>query len=152
MSENLENKVLLKCSYDRTSRKLRVRIISPGYLNTANCQFPRDLREDGRHFIVDKSAISLITTRGKYYYSIKNRQLIKIIEETELPTIPAPKIKVYQDTEQEECLLCYDAPKESVFDPCGHFYTCKSCSSKCKLCPICRVPIISLIDKKDMEE
>jgi hypothetical protein len=147
-----DEQVYLTCFYDNISRKLRVRIITPGYLNSANCQFPRDLRVNGRYYIVNKSYIKLVTTYGKYFYSVKNKSAIQVIEPEQVPSMPTPKIKVYQDTEQEECLLCFDAPKESVFNPCGHFYTCKTCSSKCDKCPICRFPIVSLIDKKDMEE
>ena len=147
-----EDQIILKCSFDSSSKKLRVRIVSPGYLTTANCQFPKDLRIDGRYFSVHKSAIKLITTHKKYFYCIRNKNAIQIINESDIPNVPLPKIKVYEDIEQEECLLCYDQPKQTVFNPCGHFYTCSTCSSKCKLCPICRLQIISYIDKSDMEE
>jgi hypothetical protein len=135
----------------KSQGKLRVRITSPGYLTTANCQFPRDLRVEGRHFRVKPAAVKLMTARNKYYYCIKNAKDITIVQPANLPKQPPPKIRVYQDTEQEECLICYDAVKEAVFNPCGHFYTCHACSVRCKTCPVCRHPVISVIDKADLD-
>ena len=135
----------------KADSKLRVRIISPGYLTTANCQFPRDLRVLGRHFRVKPHVVKLMSARNKYYYCIKNVKDIEIIDASAIPKQPPPKIKVYQDTEQEECLICYDAVKEAVFNPCGHFYTCHACSTRCKTCPVCRHPVISVIDKADLD-
>lgn len=135
----------------KVDSKLRVRITSPGYLQTANCQFPRDLRVLGRNFRVKPLVVKLMSARNKYYYCIKNVKDIEIIDASAIPKQPPPKIKVYQDTEQEECLICYDAAKETVFNPCGHFYTCHACSTQCKTCPICRHPVISVIDKADLD-
>jgi len=36
------------------------------------------------------------------------------------------------------CVVCMDAPLETVFLECGHLACCASCSEKLKLCPICR--------------
>ncbi len=131
--------------------KLRVRITTPGYLTTANCQFPRDLRVEGRNFRVKPSAVKLMSARNKYYYCIKNAKDIEVVQPANLPKQPPPKLKVYQDTEQEECLICYDSAKEAVFNPCGHFYTCHACSARCKTCPVCRHPVLSVIDKNELE-
>jgi hypothetical protein len=135
----------------KSQGKLRVRITTPGYLTTANCQFPRDLRVEGRHFRVKPSAVKLMTTRNKYYYCVKNAKDIEIVQHTDIPKQARPTIMIYQDTEQEECLICYDAAKESVFNPCGHFYTCHACSVRCKTCPVCRHPVLSVIDKNELE-
>jgi hypothetical protein len=144
-----DTKVYLFCV--KEGGKLRVRIVSPGYLNRANCQFPRDLRVQGRYFRVDPTSIKLMTARNTTYYCIKNKNEIEIVEERDVPKPPPPKLKVFENEEQEECLICYDAPKESVFNPCGHYYTCYNCSKRCQTCPVCRVTVISVIDKKDME-
>jgi hypothetical protein len=142
-----EQRVFLKCVKVRS--KLRVRIISPGYYSENNCQFPRDIRQDGIYYSVPASTVKLITLRGRYYYQIKKGD-IQIL--TEAPVLPVPKVKVFEDAEQEECMICYDGPKTSVFIPCGHFYTCQSCASKCQRCPICRSKIDNFIDKKEMDE
>jgi hypothetical protein len=141
--------VYLKCV--KASSKLRVRIVTPGYLTTANCQFPRDMREEGRYYRVSPSAVKLQTLKNKYYYCIKNKKDITVVTELDIPKPPPPKIRVYEDTEQEECLICFDAVKEAVFNPCGHYYTCHACSKRCKTCPVCRCPVESVIDKKDLD-
>lgn len=141
--------IYLKCI--KIQGKLRVRIINTGFYTSANCQFPRDLREEGQYYSVDESYVSLISTRGKHYYSVKNKKAIAFIGASEVPEFKPVVLKVYQDIEQEECLICYDAPKESVFSPCGHFYTCTSCGIKCKTCPICRQRVEICINKADMD-
>jgi hypothetical protein len=141
--------VYLKCV--KTSLKLRVRIVTPGYLLSANCQFPRDLRVQGRYYRVTAESVKLQNMRGRYFYCIKNKKDITIVTEADIPKPPPPKIRVYEDTEQEECLICFDAVKEAVFNPCGHYYTCHACSKRCTRCPVCRHPVVSIIDKKDLD-
>lgn len=43
------------------------------------------------------------------------------------------------------CIVCMDAPFETVFLECGHLACCNDCSQKLKLCPICRNPITRII-------
>jgi hypothetical protein len=148
MAGNDQN-VILKCI--KEGSKLRIRIISPGYNQQANCRFPRDLRVEGQYYLVNPRSIKMITTRGKYYYAIKDNVFIQVQQEKDLPKLPPVKVKVYEDVEQEECCVCFDAPKQSVFVPCGHFYTCHACSSRCVSCPICRVKVELHIDKNDMD-
>lgn len=121
--------------------KLRIRIVSSGYYRDANCQFPRDLRVEGRHYKVPRNSISLITTRGKYYYSITSRGSIQVID-TDLHAL-----KVYEDADTIDCAICMALPKDSVMYPCGHFYTCDECSKKLATCPICRQKITQIIPK-----
>lgn len=52
--------VYLKCI--KESGKLRVKIISPGYNQNANCQFPRDMRVENRVFCVPANNISVANT------------------------------------------------------------------------------------------
>jgi len=145
-----EEYVYLKCVKDKS--KLRVRIISDGYLKYANCQFPRDLRQVDRVYKVRRRAINLIRTRGTYFYSVKSKNDIEIITEFDEKSceIDFSKLTVYEDETQEECLICYCNKKSVVFFPCGHFYTCGDCSKKIEKCPICREKITSSINKEEM--
>ena len=127
--------------------KLRVRIITSGYYNDANCQFPKDLRVDKRKFRVRPEAITLITSRGKYYYCVKNRADIVVVEDN----IDISKLKIFTDEAVEDCLICLSEPKSTVLYPCGHFYMCGTCSKSVKKCPICRADIKSVIEKTSME-
>jgi Zinc finger, C3HC4 type (RING finger) len=43
------------------------------------------------------------------------------------------------------CVVCMDAPFQTVFLECGHLACCVACSDKLKLCPICRNPIARVV-------
>lgn len=90
--------------------RLRVRIVSKGYFNDANCQFPRDLRVEGRRYKVPAHSITLVESRGKHFYSIP-RGVATILDK---PT------KVFEDVDEPDCAICLSEPKEMVFVPCGH--------------------------------
>lgn len=51
--------VVLKCI--KEGNRLRVRIITQGYLNSANCQFPKGIRSEGRMYEVQIEDVKLIT-------------------------------------------------------------------------------------------
>ena len=136
--------VELKCV--KQGSKLRVKITSQGYINYANCQFPKDLRIEGRRFKVKHECITLITQKGRWFYSIKKRNSIEIIDN--ISTEELEKLQIYEDKEEEECSICMSELKNDVFYPCGHFYTCKKCSNKLSNCPYCKQIIENRIDKK----
>ena len=125
--------------------KLRVRVATEGYLRNTNCQFPRNLRKDGVRFEIDEQDMKLIVTRGKYYYTVKNKGNIRIIEERTLNEV----VNIYTDDTQEDCIVCMEKPKSIVFSPCGHFYSCDICCSLMKQCPICRGEINGCINKSE---
>ena len=126
--------------------KLRVKIITHSYLNYANVQFPRDLRIEGRKFRVPSSYVNLISTRGKYFYSVKKREQIVIMENIE--NVNIENIKIFQDESISECAICLDCEKDTIFYPCGHYYCCDACSKQIINCPICRVDITLCIKKE----
>lgn len=123
--------------------KLRIRITSQNYLHSANVQFPRDIREENRMYRVNKNDVSLIMTRGKYFYSVKKANAIQIIENGVIDA----NHQIFEDEDNADCVICMCAPKNIVFVPCYHFYCCTECSSKLKDCPICRVKIGQKIGK-----
>jgi hypothetical protein len=45
----------------------------------------------------------------------------------------------------DTCVVCMDAPFETVFLECGHLACCHKCSVQLKLCPICRNPISRIV-------
>lgn len=126
--------------------KLRVRITSQGYINYANCQFPKDLRIEGRRFKVKSEYIKLITQKGRWFYSIKKKSCIEIINTISVEELS--KLQIYEDKDENECSICMIELKNDVFYPCGHFYTCKNCSNKLSNCPYCKQIIEHRIDKK----
>jgi hypothetical protein len=167
--------VYLQCVQE--GAKLRVRIISHGYFQNANCQFPRALREANRYFSVPASSVRLAqTNRGTYFYRVK--QPITVLRDE--PTIQSPQTsrristdvtvpkkrkapepsrlpeKVYEN-EDPDCVICLDMPKEIILSPCGHFCLCKTCSSKLsdvshqRKCPMCRQVVVSLVTPEMMQ-
>ena len=143
--------IRLKCI--KVGNKLRIRIISPGYFNEANCQFPRDLRVENRIYEVPADSISLIS-RSKNYYNIKKNS-IKIIDEIDNLTMVLIKIKVFEDVSSDDCAICMTNEKCMIIVPCGHYYTCEECISKIKkstgCCPICRITFTKVINKSQIE-
>jgi hypothetical protein len=135
-------KVQLKCV--KIGSKLRIRILTPGYYNNANCQFPRNLRLEGRLYEVDANAITLIT-RSKNYYSITKS--IKILSDVE----ESSNVRIFEDSSSDECAICMTNDKCIIIVPCGHYYTCASCTAKINKCPICRIKFTKTIDKSQMD-
>lgn len=43
----------------------------------------------------------------------------------------------------DECLLCSEQKRDTVFKPCGHVVSCEACGSRIKKCLICRETVSS---------
>lgn len=123
--------------------------MTPGYYREANCQFPRDIREDGTQYKVKPENINLITTRGKWFYSIKRNNVEEIIKNGQQNEIvnKIKNIKIYEDVDEPNCAICDMNPKGIVFVPCGHFHACNDCASKLHNCPMCLKKIMHRIDR-----
>jgi len=143
MAEN-SNQNLVELICVKEGSKLRVKIISPGYLHSANCQFPRNLRIEGRKFHVPAENIKLIKTNNKWFYSVK-KGIVPID-----PQDSIPKIQIFEDENVTECNICMASDKNTIFHPCGHYYTCAECSNMVDDCPICRTPITMRILRHNM--
>ena len=63
--------VRLKCV--KEGSKLRIKIVSPGFSPDANCQFPKNIRLEGREYEVPAGDVSLCDTRGKFFYRVKKQ-------------------------------------------------------------------------------
>ena len=138
--------VLLKCTTE--GRRLRIRILSPGYFSEANCQFPRNLRAEGRIYQVDSTGITLASgPAGKFFYRVRGE--IKIVDDlTQLQDIQSTTQQEIQvslervyDSGIPECVVCLEEPKTLVMVPCGHYCLCVTCKPKIFKCPLCRQAI-----------
>ena len=137
--------VFLQCV--KEGNKLRVKIISNGYNNTANCQFPKNIRVEGQKYKVPDYAIKVVQ-RGvdKFFYNV-NKSLIELVG----PDIVLDKVdKIY---DMENCCICLDEECNMVMVPCGHLCLCFGCSKsyKTQKCPLCRSDIITRIDKSKLQ-
>jgi hypothetical protein len=146
--------VRLQCV--KEGNKLRIKIISPGYAQAANCQFPRDIRIAGREYTVPKCNVIMADTKGKFFYRIKKNN-IKVVE----PTNEKFDVKVYGDENLQECSICFDNINEHpnivfvIIIPCGHHVCCDKCAYECKeragTCPMCRAKITAIITKDQLQ-
>lgn len=59
--------------------------------------------------------------------------------------ISACTVSQQKDYTSESCVVCLDAPSQTVFLECGHMCCCKICSVKLKHCPMCRTEITRVI-------
>lgn len=144
----MDQLVQLICIKDKNN--LRVRILSPGYSATANCQFPRNIRFEGRMYLVPASDISVVNSRNTFFYSVKKYN-IQIIDGTDV--VVAADLRVYGDTENEnpECGICLENTSElMIFVPCGHYCACSECSLRISKCPMCRSGIVNRITKDQL--
>lgn len=139
----------------KVGNKLRVRVITPGYLHDANCQFPSAIRIEGRNYAAPASAVSFSRgSTGTFFYRVKAKE-VRIVDGVpqQAPVALAEPQRVhidriYRTTEEgdDDCLICADAKQDVVFAPCGHFCACFGCAnrifgSRDKRCPVCRTPI-----------
>jgi hypothetical protein len=121
--------------------RLRVKILSDGYIKNANCQFPRSIREEGAIYHVDSEYVNLHTSRGRYFYSVKKLSEITIVSNHPI------NLTIYENEEETECVICVSSLKDTVFVPCGHYYCCSSCSQQLDKCPICRSVLTRCINR-----
>lgn len=89
--------------------------------------------------------------------SFEEEQPVGEISET-YPLMPQKSFRLPYRTDEEDdqessssedlyggkiCAICYDAPRNCFFVPCGHCATCNGCARRImdeenKVCPICR--------------
>jgi len=52
------------------------------------------------------------------------------------------------ETQKTICQICYENKRNSVIMPCMHFLYCNKCLSSQKNCPVCRQPIMGIVQCK----
>lgn len=154
--------VRLKCVAE--GRRLRVKIISPGYSPHANCQFPKDIRVDGREYTVPKADVKLADMRGKFFYRVGKKNITIHDDATATnaaSTADLSNLKVYGEENLAECVVCMTDTTEKpelvflIFAPCGHYCCCSVCAKKLQRdrsrCPMCRSQISQLVSKDQLQ-
>ena len=134
------NYVNLQCV--KEGSKLRVKIISQGYNNNANCQFPRAIRAEGKIFKVPETAITVSGNVGHGFFYRISKSMIE--EELTMPE----RIYITND-----CVVCMEENSaEMVILHCGHLCLCRGCSELItEVCPICRGKIMGKIHKDQLQ-
>ncbi len=150
--------VTLKCVKEKS--RLRIKIITPGYIQGANCQFPKDIRVDGREYTVPRQDVVMADTRGKFFYRIKKNN-IKIVEtHSNAEIVSKDSLTVYSnngDDDAIECSICMEGLNDDpslvfvIFVPCGHYCCCQGCGKSLKTCCMCRADIRLQITKDQLQ-
>jgi hypothetical protein len=155
--------IILQCITEK--KKLRIRFFCyidnenkyyyNVYNNDYNCQFPRDIREEGRFYQVGDDDIHLIYDGSKAPFYKISKNNIKVLSTDEGLMYLNKKnnieynlseLKIY---EISECVICMSEPSSVIFIPCAHRATCNDCYQGLKkvnnCCPLCRRHIHNFI-------
>jgi hypothetical protein len=145
------DEIRLRCV--KEGAKLRIKILSPGYSHSANCQFPKDMREAGKEYLVPRDDVKMSQMKGKFFYRIGKKNIKVAHDRVEIDNKADLKnLKVYRDEESTDCAICMESGLELVIMyPCGHMYACEKCSKACKSCPICRGKIEQWVKQEDLQ-
>lgn len=55
-------------------------------------------------------------------------------------------LKRSREAPTSECSVCFEeVALENAFIPCGHVICCQQCAHSCRVCPLCRKPIASVL-------
>jgi hypothetical protein len=159
--------VLLKCV--KEGSRLRVKMMSSApFMKGKNCQFPRNIRQDGMYYVVRSDGVSLKNN----FYSAMGKDVVVcrtfsldevkryIGELGEKDKKIRPKA-IFGDDDEPECVVCMTDPKTMVFAPCGHFLTCQSCigdqsgsgtGTAFKKCFYCNTPITCILRRDEIKD
>nr|XP_053656924.1 E3 ubiquitin-protein ligase MIB1-like [Cherax quadricarinatus] len=59
-------------------------------------------------------------------------------------------LEVCAEESLEECMVCSDTKRDTLFGPCGHIATCSICSPRVKKCLMCKEPVQSRTKVKQL--
>ena len=158
MEVEVEAQVRLRCV--KEAGKLRIKVISKGYSPHANCQFPRNLRVEGKEFLVPASDVKIAQTAGKFFYRIGKNNIRELHAAPNGAKEAGPSglqidlsnLKVYEVSDNVECCICMETANELVvLAPCGHSCSCMKCSLKVDKCPICRAGIQQRVTRAELQ-
>jgi hypothetical protein len=145
--------VRLKCV--KEGNKLRIKVLSGGYSPHANCQFPRDIRTEGREYLVPKSDITFTETRNKFFYRVKKNN-IHVLEPSTSPSLDFSTMTIFGDSDSKECQICMmDDSELVIFAMCGHQCACMNCATEIhnrgQNCPLCRSKIQQIVSRDQLQ-
>lgn len=86
-------------------------------------------------FTAFKLSITLAVESDKFI-SINIQEMLKAKPDAEKCINVVNKIN-----DDNQCLICLDQVKNTVFEPCCHLCTCENCAKQLSNCPLCRTNI-----------
>lgn len=73
------------------------------------------------------------------------KALAKCHKERNSPSMQPPNAAIIRNDQEslEECMVCSDMKRDTLFGPCCHICTCSLCSPRVKKCLMCKEPVQS---------
>lgn len=126
---------------------------SSGFSPITQIRQEGNLPDLSRHNHMDISRLFLRKNQNQEFLSFNHETLDE--KRNYLSTLFKPrgekkKIETHCETlsQDNDCAICMDKPKNSVLRPCNHMVTCVGCSNlllnRQDNCPVCRVKIIEV--------
>ncbi|KAH9364084.1 hypothetical protein HPB48_012982 [Haemaphysalis longicornis] len=55
----------------------------------------------------------------------------------------SPAARGGEEDSPEDCIVCSDMKRDTLFGPCGHIATCALCASRVRKCLLCKEPVLT---------
>ena len=166
--------IILECIKDKNKLRIRFncfvdnegKIFTNVYNNEYNCQFPKNIRENGKFYEVNDDDVIIVESKTPFYKIKKNN--IRILSEEESKIYESKKEDKKDNKEKNildlsklkifdvaECVVCLSVSSSIIFIPCAHMCVCKDCYNGIKktknCCPLCRRNITKIIDNEKLD-
>lgn len=152
--------IILECVKDKNKLRIRFnsfidnegKVFTNVYNNIYNCQFPKNIRENGRFYEIEDNDLIIVDSITPFYkIKKKNIRILsdeesKIYKKNNVKEEDISELKIY---EIGDCVVCLSIPSNIIFIPCGHMCVCNECYQGLKkiknCCPLCRRNITKVI-------
>ena len=157
--------IILECIKEKNKLRIRFnsfidsegKVFTNVYNNMYNCQFPKDIRENGRFYEINDNDMIIVDSKTPFYKIKKNNIRILTDEEAKVyqcnstnkipqNTVDISQLKIF---DVAECVVCLSVSSSVIFIPCAHMCVCNDCYIGIKktknCCPLCRRNITKII-------
>lgn len=141
-----EKKIRVKCFDD--DGKLTYRIITPGYCHDSVILLAQNLRKLNREFLVSPKYLRMRKIEDRYVFKIDPSKIdwTGAFDDPSKEDVPMPS-----DDKKLVCWLCKQKKTElQIYIPCGHRFSCASCTEKLTICHLCGDKIEAKITNYDL--
>tara|TARA_B100000073_G_C23716311_1_gene566074 strand:- start:1118 stop:1558 length:441 start_codon:yes stop_codon:yes gene_type:complete len=124
-----------------------IKIVSKLMFQDIELSFQQNISFEEKNIFLPQKNIQITDKEGNnHIFELNKLDIIEFIDGEET-TITDLK-KIYENVENEKCLICLENKKDCIFYPCGHYYCCDPCSKLINICPICRNNIVFSLNSK----
>lgn len=157
--------IILECIKEKNKLRIRFnsfideegKVFTNVYNNLYNCQFPKNIRENGKFYEINDNDMIIVDSNTPFYKIKKNNIRILTDEESKKyqtnsqnknkeEILDISNLKIFDIA---ECVVCLSIPSSIIFIPCAHMCVCTECYQGIKktknCCPLCRRNITKII-------